>query len=788
MIIEGFEIENWTCIKKLAVSGLPPTGVIVLHGPNRTGKSSVVQALRACLMDYSSTSTALKSCYPRGGGEKPIVSVTFSAGATTYRVKKCFGSNKSELAGRTSTGDWKVETTSAAESHSQTCGYVGGDDSSKGLRQLLWLTQAEFRLPDPKKFDAGVQAQLRGILGVLQTALDDLFIERVKKRWNSWYSGQRKVGKQHEIKDSCTLAEKLKKLDVTQLELKESDGKFNEIEGLLRQTAELELRKLDFERQLGQQTMELRNRQEELQRSQTRIGARRLAEEQNTNAVNEQKPALEEKGHRADAVKRLIEAENAVQPGKNKVDTLEQSLRSMEERQTKLRKDITDQRENRRALEQRANRVTAKLLALDDTEDLKLAQKELERVQEIAREVDAIKRYLREYPAPDKKELDALKTNRQLALQLQADRDAASMSLKLMPIEGAGPAQLVLDGAPLQSVEHSPLPLTYSVRRKAEVLIPAWGRVELRRGTSTSDLDQIEADLGRCHEQFASGVVPFGITANDPNAFEQLLRRHAENGLKNQELKRQGGELKKLAPKGLEPLQRKVLELETKVKGVAATDTGSPELLPSERNELKELKADFDNQIALLDGQITVLEADIESAETALGQGRTDVTRAKEELAGFEATVKNRQEELGRLRTEEQIAQRVDDAKRNLEATQAQLTETELTNEESTIDERLAAAEEAVRALEKQIRENEEKYNRIKGRLEGSEGLHSRRASLAARVDELARLTERESIEKDAVDRLYELFEECREKQLGTLMGPIHERVLNWMRVLDIGD
>ena len=29
MILEGFEIENWACIKKLVVSGLPPTGVIV---------------------------------------------------------------------------------------------------------------------------------------------------------------------------------------------------------------------------------------------------------------------------------------------------------------------------------------------------------------------------------------------------------------------------------------------------------------------------------------------------------------------------------------------------------------------------------------------------------------------------------------------------------------------------------------------------------------------------------------------------------------------------------------
>ena len=67
----------------------------------------------------------------------------------------------------------------SSEAHSRVCQLAGGDDSSKGLHQLLWLTQAEFRLPDAKKFDSSVQAQLRGLLGVLQTRLDDAFIGRV---------------------------------------------------------------------------------------------------------------------------------------------------------------------------------------------------------------------------------------------------------------------------------------------------------------------------------------------------------------------------------------------------------------------------------------------------------------------------------------------------------------------------------------------------------------------------------------------------------------------------------
>ena len=213
MILEGFKIENWCCIKKLTVTNLPATGVVVLYGPNRTGKTSIVRALRACLMDYASTSAAaaLKSSYPRGTGEKPVVTVTFRAGGTTYRTTKHFGTNKSKLESKTPEGGWKVETTSCTETHDLTCGFVGGNDSTKGLQQLLWLTQAEFHLPKPKDFDANVQAQLRGILGVLQTPLDDRFIDLVKKRWNIWFSGQRKAGKRQEIKENCKLAENLRK-------------------------------------------------------------------------------------------------------------------------------------------------------------------------------------------------------------------------------------------------------------------------------------------------------------------------------------------------------------------------------------------------------------------------------------------------------------------------------------------------------------------------------------------------------------------------------------------------
>jgi hypothetical protein len=716
------------------------------------------------------------------------VSVTFASECTTYRIRKSFGSNKSELASRTATGDWRVETATAAEAHSRVCDLVSGDDSGKGLWQLLWLTQAEFQLPDPKKFDPNVQAQLRGILGVLQTPLDDRFIERVRKRWNEWHSGQRKAAKQHAIKDGCRLAQNQSKLETDKADLEACETRFNELEAQLRQTTELEERRLDLDRQLREQSIALRRCQEERERSQARIAARMLAEERYSRAGKEHAAALEEQRQRAEAAQRLTEAQEAVLPAKKEVERFEQRVADLEKKLAGRKASLGQQRDQQRAMQQRVNRVTTKLEVLDNREKLSVAQNALQNAQGIAQTVAAIKAYLAQNPVPDKKTLEALKANQQRIVQLKADRDAASMTLEIVPEEGARPALLALDGAPGRLVPSSPTPPAYSVRRNAELLIPDWGRVGLSRGSGSRDLDQIETELQQCQAAYASELTSLGIAASDPDAFDQLLRRIAEHGLKSKELQAQEQELRRVAPAGLDPLQRKVLELETKLKDGSARDADATDPLPNARGKIDQLRIELNTGIADLTGQIATLEIEVEGLYAELMQGRADVTSAKERLAGFEATADSRHEELGRFPGEEQLAVRIDQAKTSLAVAEGELKRSELTVEESTVDERLATCREAVSALEKQVRENEEKYNRIKGRLEGSEGLHAQRTALGARVDELTRRVERESLERDAVDRLYELFEESREKQLGTLMGPIHDRVLNWMRVLDIGD
>lgn len=790
MILEGFEIENWACIKRLCVSNLPPTGVVLLHGPNRIGKSSIVQALRACLMDYPSSSKAkdVTNRYPRGTGEKPTISVTFRSGGTTYTIKKCYGINKSELTSRTHDGSWKVETTDPGEAHRLACTYAGGDDSRKGLHQLLWLTQAEFRLPDRKTFDPDVQSQLRGVLGVLQTALDDRFIAQIKNRWSQWYAGQRKPGKERAMKDSCDLAKRLARLGEIQKELDQKEGEFAKVEELLKQVSEVEFQKIHLHEQLAECLRDLEKVKGEFELSQERIRARREAERDYDAAEKERHTALEQKKSRADAANRLVNDEKLIQPAEKKVENAQQHAESIKAKQSEQRARLAEHREKRRELQTCAARVQESLRRLTNVESLAAAEGELERASAVAQKAEEIKKYLLDRPAPEKPELDAMRTNRVRFSQLQAERDATSMRLTVFADKGAGAAELALDGAAHANLRTTGEVMTYPVRRRAELRIEGWGRIELSRGVNEGNLDDIERELEKCRQEFGESLARFGIAASEPHAIDILVRRDAERRIANDELGEQTRRLKKLAPKGLEPLQQRVIELRTKVQDVSPDDSGNAEPLRSGRTELEALAARLAENITSLETDIVAIESEGGKIESDLAQANQEVTDAKTRLAEIAATVKRSQEVLNELPSEAELNQRLTMAGDAVERLRQQLKDTELTAAESTISERLEAAEAAVRALQSQIVANARQYDFIRGRLHESEGLHARRSSLAARVDELTRLIEHETLERNAIDRLYELFEECREKQLGAVMAPIHDRVVRWMRLLDIGD
>jgi DNA repair exonuclease SbcCD ATPase subunit len=787
MILNGFEIENWGCVKRLRVENLPPSGVIVLHGPNRTGKSSIVQALRACLMDYASSTTALKHFYPRGTAEKPTVSVQFSAGGVMYRIKKNFGSNKSEFAVRTAGDAWRVEATTSPEAHSRVCQLAGGDDSTKGLHQLLWLTQAEFRLPEPKKFDPTVQAQLRGLLGVLQTPLDDAFLRRVKERWNNWYSGQRKAGKKQEMK-KCLLLEKEQRLTKLQEQLKEGELKFKEVERLLDELERLRAERFQLIEKQKQQEEELKRCEDLRQRCQARIAERKLAEQQAEQAQKELETATKEFKEQVTAVARLAELQRDLLPAQQKVEQIKQAIAGAEKSRQEAQARRDTARDRLRQLRERDEGIARRRERLARAKDLEAAESLYERAKTLSDELASLEKELQSQPAPNDSVMHKLKENRLKAQRLRAELNAASLTLEIAPEPGGAAADLVIDGGRPQSISPAAGTTTQAVRRQAALTIAGWGRVEIRRGSAETSLDDLEQALKQCDEEFANLVAPYGISPRDEDALNTLIDRAAAQKSLHEQIDRKKRELKQQASQGLAPLAERVRDLKAKLAAAAELESPGAEPLPEGADELEEAARLSKQACDEQEKERQNAERQCEELAKQIEAARKKEMDAKVAQAECASKLQSAQEALARFATAEQLQERLAAAQRAVEQSAQRLQETELSAEEATIDERLDACRQGVAALQDQIREVDANLNRIKGRLEASEGLHTERAQAAARVEELARAIEAESLERDAVDRLYELFEECREKQLGALTSPIQERVLGWMRVLDLGD
>jgi energy-coupling factor transporter ATP-binding protein EcfA2 len=811
VILEGFEIENWSCIRRVAVDGLPPTGVVVICGPNGTGKSSILEALRACLMDNKSTSKAIGRGLPKNSSDKPRVTVTFQAEGTTWRITKRFLSRESRLESRTSTGHWKLETDDPTEAHERTRQLAGGCDSTKGLHQLLWLTQAEFRLPEPKSFDGDVQSRLRAVLGVLQTPLDDFFLAKVKAEWSRWFSARNTPGEKPKLKKDCPLAKKLAELERQQAELVDIDREYQRYEEMLEKSASLEVRSNDLERQVNEKKAARSLLQEEYLRSLERLRANELAVERKKAAEVSLEEQEKRRQQRIELEGRCRDAQIAEEAANRDVEEAGLRLRNREDRLLAKQRDLRSLLDAGRTLQAQLDRTNERLQWLGITEQAKAKIDQLRTAEQTISELEEWKRLDRERPAPAAAMIKKFEHNRARASELQAELRAAAIALSLAPDAGASTPSLAIDGEPAAEAGPSAVgaPISRRVRRRAEILIPGWGRVELIRGSDAQSLDGLEQELSKLDTQFARDLAPYGVPASDPQALDHLRHRAAEKTVREPEIKRRQDELDRLAPKGLEALREELARIENQREAKEPdleSRTGYDDL-PQDATELDRLVTSFKKELQANKSEVSGLETGVEELrleiEGDLGTGliggdrrqrepttaglRQRETAAKEKRAKLAATTVALRGQLDRLPTSEQLEDAVREAGARLEDARMALGAHRLSESEETIRERLDTAEDALKATELQRSGTLRELHEIKGAMSQAEGLHQKRSAAAARVEELTRQTERERLESQAYDHLYALFEECREKQLGVLMGPIRDRVMRWMRLLRIG-
>lgn len=146
MKILAIELENFRKFRKpLALTGFAD-GLNIVVEPNETGKSTLLEALRAALfIRHSAKNELVRSFCPFGDDVAPKIAVTFEVGGKEWRLEKQFlKSPHVRLAGG---GGGQIESDAAEDRLQTLLGFEKGnnrnsDPETRGALGLLWVEQA----------------------------------------------------------------------------------------------------------------------------------------------------------------------------------------------------------------------------------------------------------------------------------------------------------------------------------------------------------------------------------------------------------------------------------------------------------------------------------------------------------------------------------------------------------------------------------------------------------------------------------------------------------------------
>jgi len=789
MIIEGFEIENWSCIKSAVVRDLPPTGVVVLHGPNGTGKSSIVAALRACLMDYQvGTSHAkLERWKPKNATEPPRIRVGFRVANDSYRITKQFKKNGlCVLESRTPSGDWKVEA-QGSDAHDRTQDLVGGKSSEKGLHQLLWLPQAKIDLPEGG-FESDLESRFRTVLGVLQTDVDNAVQKRIQSAWSKWFTAKSMPGDAPTLQKNANLARNTAALAEARRRLEELDREYSQDADKLQAAANLEvtirLREVErIERLTAFDDLQL-----EYERAARKFSTLDRAKEVLALAEKSLAEAKEKRGEREAESERVAAAETAATEAGKVHEKVGKELQSALEDLAAAAAELAELRTAERNLLADVERADDRSKLIDLRNQSKSVQRAIEVAEAKLAELAALKADAAKIAVPSEEAVKSLDRNRVQAAKSRSALEASAIALEIVLESGAEKPSVALDERPPEELSGS-----LSVRRRASLAISGWGRIELKRGSDARALDEIETELRNLDRTFANELAPFGIAADD-GALQSLRERIADQRIRTIEIAAADAALSNVAPRGIDALRAEFARLENHIealllKGVVEGDKSD------DLEDLKRAKSKNAKSIEAVAARIAELEKRIDgppanakgkSSATRSGGLRAAASAAGLAFAEAQVNAKILNEHLLKLPSADERDAAIRTATSHLERARQDLADSSLSPSESTVRERRDSAKEALEIFDLGLVEERRKFGELTGELRKSEGLSERRASAAVRVEELERAVDREQLESGSYDRLYQLFEECRVKQLGAVMTPIHDRVFRWMGQLGI--
>ena len=177
MIFKKIRLKNWGGLYDSEISLDLNESLNVVSGPNESGKSTTLEAMKLALSTKgSSRKKAVKRCQPWGTDLKPLVELEFHANGKDYKLKKTYlkSTGNALFAEKLQDGSWTTlaEDDDAHDRFLKTLDLTGAE----GFYRSLWVPQGENL---ELEVNEGLQSRIEEAVGTATSEAGDAILDYV---------------------------------------------------------------------------------------------------------------------------------------------------------------------------------------------------------------------------------------------------------------------------------------------------------------------------------------------------------------------------------------------------------------------------------------------------------------------------------------------------------------------------------------------------------------------------------------------------------------------------------
>lgn len=765
MWIRRLAVENWRGLSE-SLEDLAP-GLNLVAGPNESGKSRLVEALRFALFESTSGQAAHKKALASWGvaAEKPRVVVEFELAGSDWRLEKVFlgTGHNTQLRGAGEDHDGE-----AAESRlADLLGVTGGSGRTevkleeRGMWSLLWVEQGQSsrRPAHNDESQNQILTQLTEEIGeVAAGEFGQQMLRRAEDYRNRYYTPRSGAEKDTLSAPRRAVQELERRLGEAVDRRDELAQAADELERAQEKVQELQARHQAAAEEL--QTVTARHQEIEKLRGELEIADERVraAERARQGARDKLTDAEREIEEQKTLAARIEEDTQQLQRGQAAADKLQHAFERAGKELAELEGRIDSTDAHLRRLRRR-QQLTTQREALDRANDRLRAGRAL------AEEQAKIRGELAGLPRITTKQVSELRRLQEARATARAQLEGASVSLTI-----TAHRDLELDGEALTGGASRRI-LADDDRRieVAELLsidvAPGAGDVVALRDRCR----EVERQVTECLEALA---------VTDAEQADHIARRRQEL---DRDLKRQIASLEERVPEGLDELERVVGELQAAIDAAGDDQDGG----------------DFDP------AELQAAEADLQTfhEQRSTARARRDsageqLSEAREQLAGLRSRLDSAQTQhdqitrrLAELPGVDKLEDALDAAERVYGERVAARDQTRRTFEDhggERVSEDLERARKAEAQLQDQLGKTREHCIRQETILAaaGDDGRHEQVQELAAELEQARTALARVERDAAAAWRLHEVLDHEYKAARERLSQPVMERIRPYLKDL----